>query len=177
MVRNSGLIKGKPNERKSGFWAKHADWESIAQRSQKGELGLVKTSIGDTVGVWARISATEKHRTEVTEATEGELGLVAKTLSVTAWAVVRETRCNRKVSHRGHRGGVGFGGENLYWRQRGRLGEKSSPEGKASHRGARGRNEGGLAGGFFWKAVVSGREKTRASHREGRGAFPGLSFE
>jgi hypothetical protein len=83
-----------------------------------------------SVASWAfvrEIGATEKHRTEVTEATEGGLGRVAKILSVASWAFVREIRCNRKASHRGHRGhrgGFGVGGQILSVAS-GRLCEKS----------------------------------------------------
>ena len=107
--------------------------KSIAQRPQRRELGLVaKTSIGDSVGVWARNQSKRgKHRTEVTEATEGELGLVVKTSigdSVGVWArnQVQGGKHRTEVTE----GELGLVVKTSYRRQRGRLGEKLSPRGK-----------------------------------------------
>jgi hypothetical protein len=52
----------------------------------------------------------ENHRTEVTEATEDELGLGVERSLVDVVAAVRETSVKGKASHRGHgghRGGIG----------------------------------------------------------------------
>ena len=86
--------------------------ESIAQRSQRPQRGIgdgwpkfyrwQRERLGEKSG------ATEKHRTEVTEVTEGELGWVAKILSVAAWAFGREIKSKGKASHRGRGGRVGF---------------------------------------------------------------------
>jgi len=72
--------------------------------------GLQRTS-GSPVrepGVWG------KHRTEVTDATEGELGWVAKSLQRTSGSTGARTRWMGEASHRGHRGhggAIGIGGE------------------------------------------------------------------
>jgi hypothetical protein len=40
------------------------------------------------------------------------MGLVGQNSIGAAWTFVREIRCNRKASHRGHRRGFGVGGQN-----------------------------------------------------------------
>ena len=53
------------------------EFRSDQRQTERKKSGLRvggQNPIGNSVGVCAKISATEKHRTEVTEATEGEFG-------------------------------------------------------------------------------------------------------
>jgi hypothetical protein len=74
----------------------------------RGELGLVgQNSIGGNVGVWARNPVRQKkHRTEVTE---GDLGSVAKILSV-----VRGRLCEKSGATEKHRTEV-TEGDRVWW--------------------------------------------------------------
>ena len=76
----------------------------------RGEIGLVDEWAWVTSLASVREHAQRgKHRTEVTEATEGELGRWANGLGDIV-ASVREPRAKGKASHRGHgghRGGLG----------------------------------------------------------------------
>jgi hypothetical protein len=59
-----------------GFWARiRVIGESIAQRSQRGNLGMAADSFGEHQGFLGENQGNRgKHRTEVTEVTEGEFG-------------------------------------------------------------------------------------------------------
>ena len=71
-----------------------------------------QNSIGGSVGVWARIQLRGKHRTEVTDATEGDLGWVAKILSVSSAGVWARNQVQRKsIAQRSQRG-IAVGGQN-----------------------------------------------------------------
>jgi hypothetical protein len=60
------------------------EWESIAQRSrrlQRGELGLLaESSLVNTVASVRELREWGKHRREVTEVTEGGIGVVGRKL-------------------------------------------------------------------------------------------------
>jgi hypothetical protein len=138
-----------------------------------------QNSIGNSVGVCARNQgATEKHRTEVTEATEGELGLVVKTSigdSVGVWArnqVQGESIAQR--SRRSQRGSwfvkTSIGDSVGVWaRNQPRRGKHRTAATDGGMRVSGGR----LFGGKLWFLA----EKRREHRRQGRGAFPRLSFE
>ena len=77
-----------------GVWARNqVQQKSIAQRSRRPQRGIwggwPKFYRWQRGRLCEKSGATEKHRTEVTEATEGDMGWVTKILSVTAWASVR----------------------------------------------------------------------------------------
>jgi hypothetical protein len=60
--------------------------------------------LGGRCGFRAGTLRRGKHRTEVTEATEGVKRLGGEWVGRTLTASVREPRRRRKASHRGHRG-------------------------------------------------------------------------
>ena len=103
-----------------------------------------------------------KHRTEVTEVTEGDWGLVAKAVQWTLAASGREARDRGK--HRTEvtevtEGGLGIGGESCSVDTRG-FKARSTRQGKASHRGHRG-HRGGLrlvAKAVQWTLAASGEK-------------------
>jgi hypothetical protein len=127
---------------------------------------------------WAsgrEISFRGKHRTEVTEATEGDLGWVAKILSVTAWTFVREIGATEK--HRTEvteaTEGIGVGGQNSIGGSVG-VCTRNQVQQKASHRGHRGHGGGLGVGGqnsIGGRVGVWARNRCnrKASHRGHRG--------
>ena len=95
--------------------------ESIAQRprrSQRGDLGVGRETLaGDIVGPGARITPRRgKHRTEVTEVTEGDWGRRGKLWPGTSSARVRESREEgESIAQRSRRSqrGIAVGRETL----------------------------------------------------------------
>jgi hypothetical protein len=119
-----------------------------------------------------------KHRKEVTKATEGGLGWVAKILSVPAWALVREIRFNRKASHRGHRGGLGWVAKILSVAAWAFVREIRCNR-KASHRGHRGHRGGFGVGGqnsICGSVGVCARNQVQQKSTEGGVGFGGQRF-
>jgi hypothetical protein len=134
-----------------------------------------QNSIGGSVGVWARNQSPRgKHRTEVTEATEGDLGYWPKFYR---WQ--RERLGEKSDATEKHRtevteateGDLGLVAK-FYWWQLRRLGEKSGATESIAQRGRRPQRGIGLVAKILSVAAWAfGREiksKGKASHR-GRG--------
>ena len=130
-----------------------------------------------------------KHRTEVTEVTEGGLGLVARNSIGDNMVFGRESGATGKASHRGHgghRGGIGVGGQEFDRRQPWRLGENRAQRGK--HRtevtevteggfGLVARNSIGDNHGVWARIGRNGEsiaQRSRRSQRGDWGRWPGI---
>jgi hypothetical protein len=73
------------------------------------------TVFGGQHGFWAgKTRVGGKHRTEVTEVTEGDGGSRVQRFLVDSMASGRETPASGKASHRGHRGGLELEGATLF---------------------------------------------------------------
>jgi hypothetical protein len=103
-------------------------------------------------GFGERTALRGKHRTEVTEVTEGGLRFRLKVCWWTRRLQGRERPASGKPSHRGHgghRGGLRFGLKVSWWTRR-LQGRERPASGKASHRG-----HGGHRGGIEVRAESS----------------------
>jgi hypothetical protein len=115
---------------------KSVSGESIAQRSQRPQRGFGvggQNSIGGSVGVWARNQVQQKSIAQRSQ--RPQRGIWGGWPKFYRWHRGRldgEIGCNRKASHRGHRGGIGVGGQNSIGDSLGAEREIKS-KGKASH--------------------------------------------